>query len=154
MFTISLTSLRSSYNKFVSKKNSLQTYSFLIRQTDNSKQLFRRFFFNHAGPSVLCLLVNKLLYSHGPRCYNKVHKNCSYGHCSVAPAKLMLLPRKPAALTLCLDLLHKCCIPASSHQQGISCRIMLITRGLGRHSDLGQAMITFFIPAMKGGDDP
>ena len=91
---------KSSYNKFVSKKNSLQTYSFLIRQKDNSKHPFRRFFFHHAGSSILCLLVNKLLYSHGPRCYNKVHKNCSYGHCSVAPAKLLLLPRKHAALML------------------------------------------------------
>ncbi len=113
---------KSSYNKFVSKKNSLQTYSFLIRQKDNSKHSFRRFFFNHAGLSILCLLVNKLLYSHDPRCYNKVHKNCSYGHCSVAPAKLMLLPRKHAALMLRLDLLHKCCILVSSHQQGISAR--------------------------------
>ena len=66
----------------------------------------------------------------------------------------MLLPGKPAALTLCQDLLHKCCILVSSRQQGISYWIMLITRGLGRHSDLGQAMITFFILAMKGGDNP
>ena len=50
--------LISSYNKFVSKKNSLQTYSFLVRQKDNSKHPFRRFFFNHAGSSILCLLVN------------------------------------------------------------------------------------------------
>lgn len=99
-FSICLIMIRSSYNKFVSKKNSLQTYSFLIRQKDNSKHPFRRFFFNHAGSSILCLLVNKLLYSHGPRCYNKLHKNCSYGYCFIAPAKLLLLPRKPAALTL------------------------------------------------------
>ena len=42
---------RSSYNKFVSKKNSLQTYSFFVRQKDNSKHPFRRFFFHHAGSS-------------------------------------------------------------------------------------------------------
>ncbi len=62
---------KSSYNKFVSKKNSLQTYSFLIRQKDNSKHPFRRFFFHHVVSSTLCLLVNKLLYIHDPRCYNK-----------------------------------------------------------------------------------
>lgn len=95
----------SSYNKFVSKKNSLQTYSFLIRQKDNSKHPFRRFFFNHAGSSILCLLVNKLLYSHGPRCYNKFHKNCSYGHCFITPAKRLLLPRKHATLMLTLRLI-------------------------------------------------
>jgi len=82
-------------------------------------------------------IVNKLLYSHGLRCYNKFYKNCSYGRCFIPPAKLLLLPRKPAALMLRQDLLHKCCIPVSSHQQGISYRIMLITRGLGRRSDLG-----------------
>lgn len=53
----------------------------------------------------------------------------------------MLLPGKPTTLMLCQDLLHKCCIPASNHQQGISCWIMLITRDLERYSDLGQVMV-------------
>ena len=113
---------KSSYNKFVSKKNSLQTYSFFVRQKGNSKHPFRRFFFHHAGSSILCLLVNKLLYSHGPRCYNKFHKNGSYGHCFITPAKRLLLPRKHATLMLRYDLLHKCCILVSSRQQGISAR--------------------------------
>ena len=90
----------SSYNKFVSKKNSLQTYSFFVRQKDNSKHPIRSFFFNHAGSSILCLLVIKLLYIHGPRCYNKFYKNCSCGHCFATPAKHLLLPRKHAALML------------------------------------------------------
>lgn len=49
----------------------------------------------------------------------------------------LLLPVKHAALMLRQDLLHKCCIPVSSHHQGISYQIMLITRGLGWRSDLG-----------------
>ena len=40
--------------------------------------------------SIFTHIVNKLLYSHGPRCYNKFYKNCSYGHCFITPAKLML----------------------------------------------------------------
>ena len=65
--TISIAS--SSYNKFVSKKKAYRVILFLIRQMDTSKHLFRRFFFTNAGSSFLCLLVNKLLYSHAPRCY-------------------------------------------------------------------------------------
>lgn len=100
-------------------------------------------------------IVNKLLYCHRPRRYNKFYKNRSYGHCFMPPTKLLLLPRKPVALMLRQDLLHKCCISVSSHQQGISYRIMLITRGLGRRSNLWKAIITFsLILAMKGGDYP
>ncbi len=89
------------YNKFVNKKNSLQTYSLGVRQKDSSKHPFSRFFFNNAGSSFFCLLANKLLYSHDPRCYKNLHKNCSYGHCFI---KLMLLPGKLAALILWLDI--------------------------------------------------